>query len=145
MPMGVKAFFDGLNKDTLHLVDEFYDSKCVFMDPVVHLTSSAQVKAYYRNMYINVQSIAFDFHHVITQGNQVRAGWTMRLQAKALRGGKPIIVDGVSHITYGGSEGKVIYHRDYFDMGVFVYEWLPVIGPMVRYVKSIFQKNHEPK
>jgi len=35
----------------------------------------------------------------------------------------------------------VIYHRDYFDMGAFVYENIPVLGSVVRYTKKRLSKH----
>ncbi|HGP4674712.1 TPA: nuclear transport factor 2 family protein, partial [Vibrio cholerae O1] len=33
------------------------------------------------------------------------------------------------------AEGKVTYHRDYFDMGEMLYEQLPVLGQVIRAIK----------
>ena len=52
--------------------------------------------------------------------------WKMHLKTKALNGGKEMTVDGMSLVTFG-SQGKAISHRDYFDMGEFVYEKIPVL------------------
>ena len=67
----------------------------------------------------------------------------MELRAKGLKGGERVLLDGTSHIRYGGESGKVIYHRDYFDMGAFVYENIPVLGPIVRYTKKRLSKHRE--
>jgi hypothetical protein len=60
----------------------------------------------------------------------------MTLETSKLNGGKPFSVEGNSVIVFGGPEGKAIYHRDYFDMGEFVYERIPVLGALVRYIKE---------
>ncbi len=131
-----KAFFEFLNKETMHLVDEFYDENVHFCDPMVDLKNRQQAKQYYVNLYQNVQSISWSFSAEINQGMDCALVWKMTLIAKALNGGKPVIVEGVSVIKFGGKEGKAIYHRDYFDMGAFVYEGLPVLGGLVRFVKA---------
>ncbi len=142
--LSVSEFFQRLNSSTINLVDEFYDPACLFEDPVSHFTNRHQIKEYYLKLYNQVQSINFDFHQEVRQGDQYMGSWTMILQAKNFNSGKPTRVEGVSHITFGGQEGKAVYHRDYFDMGEFVYEWVPIIGPQVRFVKSIFINNHKP-
>jgi hypothetical protein len=42
----------------------------------------------------------------------------------------------VKSIRFGGNQGKVIYHRDYFDMGAFIYERVPVLDRVIAYVKG---------
>jgi hypothetical protein len=140
-----KEFFKALNKDTMHLVDEFYDENVQFFDPLVEVKNRKQMKDYYTNMYNNVESIQWDIPDEIRDGNKCSLAWKMTLTAKNFNKGKPVIVDGVSVIKFGGNEGKAIYHRDYFDLGEFVYEGIPILGGMVRFVKSKMANHHKPQ
>lgn len=143
--ISVQDFFKKLNKETLHLVDEFYHDQCQFQDPVATLNGLSQIKEYYTKLYHQVQCITFEFKQEVHESNRYSGTWLMTLQANGFNGGKPVSVQGISYIEFDLKNGKAIYHRDYFDMGEFVYEWAPIIGPQVRFVKSIFKKNHEPK
>ena len=138
-----KEFFHQLNKDTMHLVDEFYDKDALFQDPIVELNSAASIKKYYGNMYKNVDEIQFTFTDEIIDRSKTTLAWKMILKAKNFNNNEPVVVDGVSIIRFGGKEGKAIYHRDYFDMGAFVYEGLPVIGRIIRFAKSRMAKHQE--
>lgn len=138
-----KEFFERLNKDTMHLVDEFYDEDALFRDPIVELKNRQQVKDYYTNMYNNVESITWNIPDEIRSGNDCTLVWEMTLKAKNFNGNKPVVVDGVSVIKFGGKEGKAIYHRDYFDLGEFVYEGLPIVGGIIRYAKRKMAKHHD--
>ncbi len=131
-----KDFFISLNKDTMGLVDEFYDENIIFRDPLVEINNRKQMKNYYANMYKNVQSVSWSFSDEINDKDSCVLAWKMTLQAKNFNGNKPLVVDGISLIKFGGKEGKAVYHRDYFDLGAFVYEGLPVLGSMVRFVKK---------
>lgn len=130
----IPAFFNGFNKDSLHLLDDFYAPDVEFHDPVSEIRGIAGIRAYYAKLYENLISIRFDFAREVEQGDEVFAPWVMRMRHKAVAGGKEIAVPGVSHFRFKG--GKAVYHRDYFDMGAFVYEHVPVIGAGVRYVKK---------
>lgn len=132
-----QVFFEKLNKDTMHLVDEFYDPQIEFVDPIGSLRTSQKMKAYYANMYKNVKSIRFDFSQIIESEDTVVGVWKMTLVTDKLNGGEPVVVDGNSVIRF--KNGKAIYHRDYFDMGAFVYEQLPVIGFVVKKIKNRFK------
>jgi limonene-1,2-epoxide hydrolase len=129
----IPEFFNGINKDTMGRLDEFYAPDVLFRDPVSEIRGIAGIRAYYSRMYENVLSIRFDFDKEVGQGDEVFAPWVMHLRHKSIEGGREIVVPGVSHIRF--ANGKAVYHRDYFDMGAFIYEHVPVIGAGVRYVK----------
>jgi hypothetical protein len=137
----IESLFNNFNYDTMYLADDFYDPDVVFRDPLVELKGRDALKAYYMDMYKNVTSIRFDFSGGMEKDEEVVAFWTMELRTKGLKGGEPVLLDGVSHIRYGGDSGKVVYHRDYFDMGAFVYENIPVLGSIVRYTKRRLSKH----
>ncbi|HDY7901818.1 TPA: nuclear transport factor 2 family protein, partial [Vibrio vulnificus] len=48
--------------------------------------------------------------------------------------GACVEVKGVSHLKF--EAGKVIYHRDYFDLGEMLYENLPLLGGIIRAIKQ---------
>lgn len=134
-PEKIEKIFNGLNKDTMHLVDEFYSAQARFEDPIGSHNGVDSIRNYYANLYQNVQSIRFDFSKHICQGNDCASTWVMHLQAEGLNGGKPIAVIGNSVFQFDET-GKVIYHRDYFDMGEFIYEHIPVLKNIIGYIKS---------
>ncbi len=127
--------FNTLNKDNLsEVVDQFYHEELEFSDPVEKIKGREQMKKYYSNMYKNVKEIKFDFGEMVSQGDTVVGVWVMTLKTDSLNDGEPFSVEGNSVIRF--KDGKAIYHRDYFDMGAFIYERIPVVGWMVRKVKS---------
>ena len=130
-----QAFFQNLSIDAMDLVDDFYDEDVHFQDPVVDIKGRAKLKAYYAKLYQDVESISFDCIDEIINEDVHALVWKMNLKAK-LGGGKLIVVDGISYIRFGGREGKAIYHRDYFDLGEFVYENVPVLAGIVKFVKK---------
>jgi ketosteroid isomerase-like protein len=127
--------FNALNKDTVsEVVDQFYHEEIEFSDPVEKIKGRDGIKKYYSNMYQNVKDIKFDFSEMVSQGDTVVGVWVMTLKTDSLNDGEPFQVEGNSVIRF--KDGKAIYHRDYFDMGAFIYEKIPVLGWMVRKVKS---------
>lgn len=130
-----KSFFDKLSADNLSLVEQFYDQNVVFQDPVHKLSGSSAVKKYYEGLYRNVDAIRFEYGKGVESGSNVSLPWTMYLKTQAINGGKEITVDGVSIIAFN-SGGKAIFHRDYFDMGEFVYERVPILKSVIAYIKK---------
>lgn len=140
--LSVEEFFNRLTKDSMDLVDRFYAEDTHFLDPVVDLRGREAVRKYYENLYRNVETIRFDFSGTVQQGDEQVAFWTMVLRAKGLNGGREVQVVGNSHFRFDPVTRLAVYHRDYFDMGEFIYERLPVLGRLIRYIKARFSQTN---
>jgi hypothetical protein len=127
--------FNGLNQETMDILHGFYHPDVHFIDPLGEIHGRADIRKYYENMYHTVQEIRFDFTDEVVTGDTHVAVWTMHLKAAGLNGGKPVVLDGNSVIKFG-EDDLVVYHRDYFDMGAFVYQHVPVLGWAVRKVND---------
>jgi hypothetical protein len=60
------------------------------------------------------------------------------MSVKLKRDGKnqpPSATTGISHVRFS-SDGKVIFHQDYFDAAAFLYEKIPVLGGEIRFIKK---------
>lgn len=130
------AFFEDLSLRTLDRVDEFYAADVRFEDPMVELDGRARLREYYGHIYRNDPSLRWEFPDVV--GDPATSTrtlvWIMHMQADGLNGGRPIAVPGVSHLVFD-AEGRCSYHRDYFDMGAFVYENVPLLRGVIGFVK----------
>ncbi len=80
--------------------------------------------------------IRFDYENEVQSGNDTVLIWTMRVRHKKVKGGDWIVSHGNSYIRFDPKTQKAIYHRDYFDMGEFLYENIPVVGGIVRYIRK---------
>ncbi|MCA9791397.1 MAG: nuclear transport factor 2 family protein [Candidatus Eremiobacteraeota bacterium] len=133
----VETFFNQLRLETLDSLGEFYASEVVFEDPITRLDGVQALTDYYRAMYKEVLEISFAFTSMVEEGDSLMAAWTMRLRTRKLAGQRPIVVEGISHLRFDGE--RVVYHRDAFDMGAMVYEHIPILGWLIRLVKSLFK------
>jgi hypothetical protein len=131
----IQKFFNSLSFSNLSLVDEFYAPDAEFSDPIVRIKGRAKITEYYQGLYQNVESIRFEFSSLIEEGDTCAAVWTMYLKARKLKGGDEIALAGVSHFLFSPGSLLVDYHRDYFDMGAFVYEHIPLLGSAIRAIK----------
>ena len=131
--------FNELNANTMDILDNFYDENLVFIDPVGKLKGLEAMKAYYANMYQNVQEIRFDFTNEVVNGDTHVVIWVMYLKAEGLKGGDEVVLEGNSHIVFSEASNKVIFHRDYFDMGAFIYEHIPILGTIIKKIRQRFE------
>ncbi len=139
-PERIDEVFNELRADKMEILDDFYAPEVEFIDPVGKHNGLAEVKKYYSNLYKNVVSIRFEFHDIISQDNKHTAIWTMYLKSKNLEDGKEISLSGNSVIIFN-EDNLVSYHRDYFDMGEFIYERVPFVGWLVKKVKARLQAH----
>lgn len=130
----VKAFNE-LNGRNLEILNDFYEEAATFEDPVSKAEGLTDIKKYYAHVYKNVKSIRFDFKDIRHQENHYYAHWTMHLQATGLNAGQSFPVEGMSYMKFN-EKGKVVYHRDYLDLGSMLYERLPLIGSVVSFIKG---------
>ena len=49
-------------------------------------------------------------------------------------GSQPLTVRGASHLQFG-ADGRITRHRDYWDAAEELYEKLPVLGALMRWLK----------
>jgi hypothetical protein len=127
--------FNQLDKNSLDLVDTIYHPDIRFTDPAHTLDGLPALKQYFASLYENIRSIRFIFDARIQSGDQAFVIWTMEISHPRLAKGRPVAVDGCSHLTFA-SDGTVKNHRDYFDLGAMIYEQLPLVGGLIKTVKK---------
>lgn len=127
--------FAALDKDNLHLLGELYSDGIAFADPMHEIDGLADLRQYFAQLYANVQDLRFDFDGFdqVTEG-QGYLRWVMTYRHPRLNGGQPISVPGCSYVQW--ADGKVFKHRDFFDAGAMLYEQLPVMGAVIRWLKG---------
>ena len=57
----------------------------------------------------------------------------MHYQHKSVGGGKMISMNGVSLLKI---DNGIYFHQDWFDLGAMLYEHVPVVGGVVRFIKT---------
>ncbi|MFT6207210.1 MAG: hypothetical protein ACJA0T_001116 [Colwellia sp.] len=126
--------YQTLSTDNLDLLSTIYHRDVIFIDPIHELKGFDNLFEYFQNLYQNLTTCDFVITNIIAEKDQAAIYWTMSYQHPKLNKGKLINVIGHSHIK--GYEDKVIYHRDYLDLGAMLYEQLPVLGKLVKLIKQ---------
>ncbi len=111
---------------------EVYAENAVFEDPVIRVEGLDNISHYLKHLYSRVIECQFDYNNLIVAQQQAAISWAMTFRHQSLNKGKPIKVNGCSIVTYNE---KILFHRDYFDVGEMLYEYLPLLGPATKYVK----------
>ena len=137
MPLWLRNFvqvYQTLSTDNLDLLSMIYHKDIVFIDPLHELKGFDNLFEYFQNLYENLTSCEFVINNIIANEDQAAIYWTMSYHHPKLNGGNIVNVTGSSNIK--GHEDKVIYHRDYLDLGAMLYEQLPVLNKLIRFIKK---------
>ncbi|MGK0399197.1 MAG: esterase/lipase superfamily enzyme [Gammaproteobacteria bacterium] len=127
-----KNTFKDLLKTDWSQLGEIYDDDIIFRDPVHDIKGLVSLEDYFSNISANLTECRFEYLDQVTSDNTAYLKWIMHFKHPRL--GRDIInVRGISHISYNE---KIEYHEDLYDMGAMLYERLPVLGTVTRFLKS---------
>ena len=129
-----QRLFNTLCSGNVSGLEDVYSPGIRFSDPFGSVDGLNHLQHYFDKVYSNVTACRFQFGDVLISDNNACVEWVMHLRHPKLRRGRELTVHGISRLTI--SEGRVSYHRDYFDAGEMLYENLPVLGSAVRWVRS---------
>ena len=105
-----------------------------FRDPFHEVAGIDAIEHYFLASTETIEDCRFDIHDVARHEREFYFRWTMHLKTK--RDPKnPIEAIGMTHVRFD-EEGRVLFHQDYWDAGSVVYEKVPVLGSLVRFVKK---------
>jgi ketosteroid isomerase-like protein len=130
------AWYETLTPDTLDALPHFYDADACFKDPFNDVHGHAAIRRIFAHMFETTQAPRFVIHERVGQGDQVFVTWTFHV---GLKGGTHAIV-GATHLRLG-ADGRVVEHRDYWDPAEELWQKLPVLGPMVKWLRGRFAAN----
>jgi len=130
----VKQAYESLDPMDLAQLREIYAEDVCFEDPIHGIQGLEALEDYFGKLFENVEQCRFKFHRSIASRDGIFFSWTMMLKHRTIKRGQLIRVEGSSYLKY--RHGKIYYHRDYFDLGALVYENVPLLGPLVRYIRG---------
>jgi limonene-1,2-epoxide hydrolase len=119
----------------LHTVlRKLYQNDVVFVDPVHQINGLDNTIGYFEQLSAGLNDCRFDIQEITGNGEKMFVAWRMNYAHQKIRGGELLQLDGVTELGISG--GKICYHRDYYDMGAMIYEHVPLLGSVIRWLKS---------
>jgi steroid Delta-isomerase len=128
------TYFENITEATVPQLREFYATNAYFKDPFNEVRSVADIERIFAHMYVALHEPRFVIHTRIEQGDEAFLAWDFQFRIKRYKSEKVQTIRGGSHLRWDAN-GKVCFHRDYWDAAEELYEKLPVLGGMMRFVK----------
>lgn len=127
-----KASYRDMLQMDLSQLDQLYARQLVFKDPVHEIRGLGNLQDYMAQICTNVQECRFEFLDQLQSEQTAYIKWDMHYRHPRLAAGQLISLRGVSQIQF---DERIYYHEDVYDLGAMVYEHLPLVGGLTRWLK----------
>jgi limonene-1,2-epoxide hydrolase len=125
-------WFETLTRETARDVDRYYAPEAFFKDPFNEVTGIAAVGRVFAHMFDQVDEPRFRILERWEAPHGAMLTWEFRFR---LHGDEaPQLVRGASHLRFA-PDGRIAYHRDYWDAAEELYAKLPVVGGLMRFMQ----------
>jgi limonene-1,2-epoxide hydrolase len=126
--------FQTLTPAGVETLDAIYAPTARFKDPFNDVQGVAEIQRIFRHMYVSLENPRFIVTGRIVQGAQCFLTWEFRFGFRRFKQGEAQCILGGSHLVLN-DEGRITLHRDYWDAAEELYEKLPVVGSLMRWLK----------
>jgi ketosteroid isomerase-like protein len=125
--------FETLAPARLDALLALYADDARFKDPFNEVRGTAAIGRIFVHMFESLDAPRFEVSEAIVQGDQCFLVWDFRFRMKRFDRGEQCIHGG-SHLRFD-ADGRVALHRDYWDAAEELYEKLPLLGGLMRWLK----------
>lgn len=130
----VVAFFETLTPASVADLGAVYDAQARFKDPFNEVQGVAAIRAIFEHMFVALAAPRFVVTGQVVQGRQCFLTWEFRFSFKALKPDSGQVIRGASQLLFS-EQGLITLHRDYWDAAEELYEKLPFLGSLMRWLK----------
>lgn len=132
-----KAFFATFAPDKVErLLDVTYAPDVWFNDTLKEIEGRDALGAYLKHSAEAVDACSVEVHEVVDNGvGDFYFRWTMLIRFKRFARGTDTRSIGISHIRFD-AQGRVVLHQDYWNAADGLFQYVPVLGWMIRAIKK---------
>lgn len=128
----VLRFYEALTPQSVHNASTVYAENARFIDPFNDVTGCTAIQRVFSHMFNTLDAPRFEVLSTLTEGNQAMLAWQFRFRRQGRL--EEMLVQGVSHLHYD-ADGRVALHQDHWDPASQLYEQLPVLGSVLRWLR----------
>ena len=128
-------YWQSLTPASVASIADVYTEDTSFRDPFNDVTGIEAITHIFADMFVRLDEPVFTIIETIEQDHGAMLIWDFDFRIRALQPGLRRRIHGASHIRFA-ADGRVHYHRDYWDAAGELYEQLPLVGPLMRFLKK---------
>jgi len=130
----IVVFFETLTPQSVHRFGEFYTEDAYFKDPFKEVRGLPAIQQIFGHMYEALHEPRFVVTGRVVEGEQLMLTWDFHFRFRQFSPGQPQVIRGASHLRLA-PDGRIRHHRDYWDAAEELYEKLPLVGGLMRWLK----------
>ena len=127
----LKEWFINLNESTLDDIVSYYDKNVFFKDPFNEFNGREKLRKLFLHMFITFKNPHFVFIETIENSEGIFLTWDFIFSYKE----KLFNIHGSSHLKLNDEE-KIVYHRDYWDVGEEILLKIPLIKSLYGFFQN---------
>jgi hypothetical protein len=127
------AAFEGLTPQALATIDTVYAPDARFKDPFNEVQGVPAIAAVFQHMYDSLDEPRFVVREAVAEGDQAFLTWDFLFRFRRFT---PELqtVRGATQLRFA-PDGRILLHRDWWDVAEELYEKLPAVGALMRWLK----------
>jgi len=126
--------FEQLTPESVQQLGAIYSPHVWFKDPFNEVRGLPQVQRIFSHMFVALDRPRFVVTDIVAAGGQCFLTWRFEFHLKRFDRATLQTIRGASHLKFT-AEGLIDFHRDYWDAAEELYEKLPVLGRLMRWLK----------
>jgi steroid Delta-isomerase len=131
----IAAYFESLTPQSVAQIGDFYTPQARFKDPFNEVQGIPAITQIFQHMFVALHEPRFVVTQQIVDGPQAFLSWEFHFRFRRFDTVTQQVVRGGSHLTLA-PDGRISEHRDYWDAAEELYEKLPVISGLMRWLKA---------
>ena len=130
----VITLFETLTPADLERLDTFYTEQARFKDPFNEVHGAPAIGAVFAHMFAVLDEPRFVIRDAVVEGDQCFLSWDFHFRMRRFDRDAQT-VRGSSHLRLA-ADGRIEMHRDYWDAAEELYEKLPLLGVLMRWLRK---------
>lgn len=128
-------YWQTLTPQSVDDIATVYADDAAFRDPFNDVHGIERIRHIFGEIFMHLDCPRFTIIETIEQAHGAVLIWDFVFRLKSLKPGLTRRIHGSSHIRFD-TDGRVAYHRDYWDAAGELYETLPLVGGLIRWLRK---------
>ena len=126
----IADWFEQLSPETLNNIEQIYAPSTRFIDPFNDLHGCRDTRKVFQHMFDTLDGPRFVVTRIASNGLLGFMTWDFYFSFR----GRAQSISGCTEFELN-DEGLIVLHRDYWDAAAQVYEQIPLLGAIIRFLR----------
>jgi hypothetical protein len=127
-------FYEALTPAALSRLPEVYSAQARFKDPFNDVQGLERIRQVFEHMYRTLETPRFVVQRAVLEADEAFLSWEFLFRMRRIDPRRERCIRGATQLSFD-IDGRVVLHRDYWDAAEELYEQLPALGPLMRWLR----------